>query len=265
MAVRFTCRRLLLCLPRRQPLDSWLTATSTFVRALPGCDVEVVAAPQHRLHDLNRDLIPHHLGQPADAIHLVPSMHRIVGFGADCTDSSTLLVTCAEDARQVPRRLRGSTLIVPAESQGTSVVALVDPARDAVGVVTTAVDFARRLSLQRVVVCRIFFNEGALRLDDQALDRILAQERERLDIFMARVPTSTEVAIATRVSHAPDLVRAATRIAGEERAALVVSAERLRLVTPTLSLAQTVGRKHQAPTGLAALFETMFGSAPLRA
>lgn len=264
MAARFSCKRLLLCLPRRQPLDSWLNATSAFVRALPGCDIEVVAAPQHRLHDLNRDLVPHCLGRAADAIHLVPSPHRVVGFAADCTDSSTLLVTCSAGARQVPWRLRGSTLIVPAEAPGTSVLALVDPTRDAIGVVTTAIDFAHRLSLKRVVACRIFFNEGVLRFDD-ALDRVMGQERERLDIFMARVPATQDVAVSSRVSHAPDLVRATTRIAGEEDAALVVSAERLRLQLPTLALAQTVARQRQSPSGLAALLDTVFGSAPLQA
>lgn len=263
MAARFSCKRLLLCLPRRRPVDAWLVATARFVRALPDCDVEVVAAPAHRLHDLNRDLIVDCLGRDADAIHLVPSPGRVVGFAADCTDATTLLVTSAEDVRQVPRHLRGSTLIVPASVEGSSVVALVDPARDAVGVVTTAIDFAHCLGTRRVVVCRIFFNEGLLSLDDR-VDRVIDEEREHLDIFMARVPANDAV-VTTRVSHAPNLARAATRIASEESAALVVSAERLRLPTPTLTLPQAVGRLHPAPSGLAALLGSVFRSAPLRA
>lgn len=245
--------RLLVCLPARSSLEELLAEAARVAALVSARAVEVVTSPVHDLHGSRRGLVGALFGRRAGAIHVVPTPDQAVGFAASIADVSSLIVTSASDAVRLPRRIPAAALVLPSVMRGRTVMAVVDPDRDAPAVVGIALDLAVRLSAPKVVVCHPWFDEAVVACDDWEARAHQAHE-ERLSIFLARVPES-EMPLDARVVFAPAPERTLARLAAAEDVALVVSPVRMRLGVPVLLLPDAVARRPMPPSGLAALWQ----------
>lgn len=244
----FVPDRLLVCLPVQSPVEPLLARASRVADALPTCALEIVAAPVHALHGARRHLIRHTFGRAADIVHLVPHADAAERFATASAGPRSVVMTARRPRLWGAWRSRGAALVAPSDVSGRTVLAIVDPARDVPGVVTTALHLAGRLEASRVLVCHVFFEEGVLR-SEACEARLMAATQERLDIFMARVPLHAMPATA-RLIHAPSVDRVVARLVPDEDVALVVTRQRLDVDAPVLNLPDAMSRSPVAGGGV---------------
>jgi hypothetical protein len=253
--------RLLVCLPERSSIVELLEESARIATVLAVPSIEIVAAPAHDLHASRRRLIPSIFGRRAGDIHLTWSAARTADLAAAVADHRSLIVARPREARRVSRRTRAAVLALTAPIRGDSVLTLVNPDRDTPAVVMAALVMAACLELRRVVVCYPWYDEAAMTTDDNET-RAIAERREALAIFLARVP-ATDIVVEPRVVFSPVRWRTASRMADEEQAAIVVGTDWLGVNRPLLALPPAVACR-QRPSMLAALWAS-FVDGPLRA
>ncbi|MBM3773249.1 MAG: hypothetical protein FJW27_18565 [Acidimicrobiia bacterium] len=246
--------RLVVCLPDGEPAEALLVEAARFADHLPGCGVEIVAAPVHGLHDAARGLLRSTFRRGVDNIHLVPTANETVDLGVQLADRSTLIVTRGRGGQRLPKRPEAWTLMLQTPIDGRSVMAIVDPLQDTPATIVTAMDLAERLGASRVVACHLYFDEGAAAND--AWERRASEERtEAVGILLARVPAHDAVTVVPRIEQSPWPERSLLRIATEEGASLVVGSPTRLVEISTLCLPEAIARRSTQPSALRALWD----------
>ncbi|MBM3770080.1 MAG: hypothetical protein FJW27_02115 [Acidimicrobiia bacterium] len=85
----------------------------------------------------------------------MPAHQHAIDFALQEAGGSTSVVTAAAERYRVPKHPQSPTLVLDRPLAGDSVLAVVDPRANRFDPLLTAIDFAERLSAQRVVACHV--------------------------------------------------------------------------------------------------------------